>query len=354
MKDYIKIIAFTGIILITLASLSAIFNGRFWYTTGYVADRDARYAAFDLEEPGQIDVLNIGSSLCDVSITPLELYRDYGITCYNMGRDMQTRAEAYYAVKTALRKNKIKVLLWETDNLCRLLDKDQDEYTPYREELAEFYRYHFPILRYHSFWKYWLNGTKHSEYFKGYLVRKEIEKPLLEDILDEEDTEEGQNQDNGSSHESQNGNENDISFIHAKRLRAKVALKDQLKFKRYQMHAFKEIYNLCRANGIKLVLYSTPSLRFYPTRRRHDAVAELARKYGIDYLDGNFDEYKIGIDWNRDSFDEGGHLNLYGTRKMTKYLAEYLINSCNLPDHRGDPAYSNWTDMERYEEVCGE
>ena len=30
MKDYMKIIAFVGIVLITLAVLSAFFNGGFW------------------------------------------------------------------------------------------------------------------------------------------------------------------------------------------------------------------------------------------------------------------------------------------------------------------------------------
>ena len=171
MKDYMKIIAFAAIVLITLAALSAFFNGRFWYTSGYVSNRDARYAAIELEEPGQIDVLNVGSSLCDVSLTPLELYRDYGITSYNMGRDMQTRTATYYAIKTALRRQKIKVLLWETDNLCsqKSLRKrnpedacrpeQRDYMEPYRQELAEFCYYHFPILRYHSFWRNWMSGT---------------------------------------------------------------------------------------------------------------------------------------------------------------------------------------------------
>ena len=57
MKDYLKIIVFVSSFLIILAALSAFFDGSFWYTNGYVANRDARLAAIDLEEPGQIDVL---------------------------------------------------------------------------------------------------------------------------------------------------------------------------------------------------------------------------------------------------------------------------------------------------------
>ena len=347
MKDYLKIFAFGTIFLIILAVLSAIFNGRFWYNIGYVADRDARYAAIELEEPGQIEVLNVGNSLCDVSLIPLELYRDYGITSYNMGRDLQSKAGTYYAIKTAMQRQKIKVVLWETDNLCkhksdrkgrrteeqedRLKDTYKDDLEPYREEVAEFYYYHFPALRYHSSWRNWLNGTRHAEFYKGFQIRKETVKP---------------------DHKKDQADGNEQS--RAERLRAKIDRKNELTFKMDQMHAFNKIYNLCQANGIKLILYSAPSEKYYITRRRHDAITKLAKKYGIDYIDGNFDEGIVGIDWDRDSFDGGGHLNLYGSRKMTKYLGEYLSKHCDLTDHRGDPAYAEWADMEKYEAECGE
>jgi len=66
-----------------------------------------------------------------------------------MGRDLQTKEATCYAVKTALRKQKIKVLLWETDNLFGHMDN----MTPYMEQLAEFNYYHFPVLRCHNCWE---------------------------------------------------------------------------------------------------------------------------------------------------------------------------------------------------------
>ena len=334
MKDYMKIIAFAGSVLITLAALSAFFNGRFWYNNGYVSNRDARLAGIEVEEPDQIDVLNVGSSLCDVSLTPLELYRDYGITSYNIGRDMQTRTETYYAILTALRSQKIKVLLWETDNLCKQKDirkvdpenqykpEQRDYMEPYRQELSEFCYYHFPILRYHYFWRNWANGIKHDEFYKGFRINKEI-------------------------------HINKKEYTRAEKLRAKIDLKHELTFQRDQMYAFKRIYNLCQANDIKLVLYSAPSMKYYQSRKRHDALTKLANQYGLDYIDGNFDEDIIGIDWDKDSFDGGAHLNLYGSRKMTKYLGEYLSKHCDLTDHREDPAYANWAEIDKYVKECG-
>ena len=113
------------------------------------------------------------------------------------------------------------------------------------------------------------------------------------------------------------------------------------------MKAFKRIYNLCKANNIK----DGPMSDALRTIR---IVRSRAAQYGIDYIDGNFDEVAIGIDWNKDSYDGGAHLNLYGSRKMTKYLGEYLTKKCVLTDHRGDPAYSSWEDMRKYESECGE
>lgn len=358
MKDYIKIIAFVTLFLIILAALSAFFNGRFWYTSGYVADRDARYAAIELEEPGQIDVLNVGNSLCDVSLTPLELYRDYGITSYNMGRDLQTKEATCYAVKTALHKQKIKVLLWETDNLFGHMDN----MAPYMEQLAEFNYYHFPVLRYHNCWENWLSGTKRDEFYKGFQIRKETMEPQYEkgheetepNEEDHEEAESNKKCPNKKAHETKEQLMEEREQERIEKLRAKIALNKQLTFERDQMHAFKRIYNLCRANHIKLVLYSAPSMKYYQSRRRHDALTKLAEKYGIDYIDANFDEIAIGIDWSKDSYDGGKHLNLYGSRKMTKYLGEYLSTHCALTDHRGDPEYAAWAEMEAYLKECGE
>ena len=112
-----------------------------------------------------------------------------------------------------------------------------------------------------------------------------------------------------------------------------------------QMYVFKKIYKFCQKEGIKIVLYSVPSPHCYDMRQ-HNAYAKLAEEYGLDYLDGNIDLEKIGIDAATDYFDkDGDHLNLFGTRKMTRYLGDYLRDNCDLTDHREDPAYQSWADQ---------
>ena len=126
---------------------------------------------------------------------------------------------------------------------------------------------------------------------------------------------------------------------------------DVFKIPEDQLYVFEKIYDLCQKEGIKLVLYSVPSPHCYDMRQ-HNAYAKLAQEHGIDYLDGNVDIEKIGIDMATDYFDDDGdHLNLCGTRKMTVYLGDYLRDNCDLEDHRDDPAYRSWADqLTDYEE----
>ena len=69
MKNIFKIIGFTAGVILLIWGLSWIFNGAKWVNKGYIADRDARIAGMDAEVPGQIDVLNVGDSLCNVGMT---------------------------------------------------------------------------------------------------------------------------------------------------------------------------------------------------------------------------------------------------------------------------------------------
>ena len=95
MKNIFKIAGFAAGLIIIIGLLGGPFRGGYWYLRGYLADRDCRIAGIQKEPKGQVDVLNVGDSLADVAITPVEMYRDYGITSYVMGRDLQKCMETY-------------------------------------------------------------------------------------------------------------------------------------------------------------------------------------------------------------------------------------------------------------------
>lgn len=304
-KDLLKIAAFAAGVIIIIVLLDIPFRGGYWYLKGYVADRDSRIAGIQEEPAGQIDVLNVGDSLADNAITPVEMYRDYGITSYVMGRDLQKCIETYYAIKLALRNQNIKVVLWEVHNLC----KGQKDYERYMVGISEYAKYRSQFIKYHYVWKRLMEGKGVRKYFKGYVVN-EVTVPY----------------------------EKKVPYLN-------LEVTDAFDPPSDQMRVFQKIYDLCRKEGIQLILYAVPSPHCY-NMSMHNGYVRLAQKYDLPFLDGNIDYEKIGIDFAKDySDDDGDHLNLFGVRKMTKYLAEYLVRECGLEDHRNDPAYKSWSDI---------
>ena len=92
MKNLLKILCF-----------GAVFNGGDLAARGSVIYYDRRIAELSNEQEGQIDVLCVGDSLCAAGFCSPTLYRDYGITSYNMGKEMQKPVETYCCIKEAIR-----------------------------------------------------------------------------------------------------------------------------------------------------------------------------------------------------------------------------------------------------------
>ena len=286
MKDILKIAAFTVILILMIGLLGFPFRGGYWYLRGYLADRDCRIAGIQEEPEGQVDVLNVGDSLADIAITPVEMFRDYGITSYVMGRDLQKCTETYYAIKQARQHQPVKVVLWEVHNLCK-----------------------HQFIKYHYVWKRLIEGKGIRKYFKGYVVNEKV-----------------------------TPDDREMPYLN-------YSVTEAFEIPEDQLYVFDKIYDYCQKEGIKLVLYAVPSPHCY-NMKMHNGYAKLAQEYGLDFLDGNIDAEKIGIDLKADYFDDDAdHLNLSGTRKMTAYLADYLVRECGLEDHRGDADYQSWTDI---------
>ena len=300
-----KIAGFIAGVLILIMILNIPFRGGYWFTKGYLAERDSRIAGIQEEPEGQIDVLVVGDSLANNSVSPLELYRDHGITSYIMGRDLQRCIETYYAIRLALKSQDIKVVLWEAHNLC----KHQKAPDRYIVRVSEFARYMSQFIKYHYVWSRLFEKKTIRRYFKGYEINEAVTPFELNRVYPDREE------------------------------------KEAFYMPEDQVAIFKMVYALCQREGIKLVLYCAPSPHCYSTKM-HNGYKALAQEYGLDYLSCNWDIDKIGIDYSTDYFDEdANHLNLSGIRKTTAYLAQYLVNECSLTDHRGDPAYRSWDEL---------
>ena len=111
MKNLLKIAGFVSIFLIITVFLGFFFDGGSWYSRGFIAERDSRLAGFENEPKGQIDVICVGNSLGICGVDPMYLYKNYGITSYNIGCEMQMPDENYYTKRRTIKDQPVKVIL---------------------------------------------------------------------------------------------------------------------------------------------------------------------------------------------------------------------------------------------------
>ncbi len=70
----------------------------------------------------------------------------------------------------------------------------------------------------------------------------------------------------------------------------------------------------------------------------------LHKKKQLAYVDLNLNANSLGIDWSKDTRDDGDHLNYYGAKKVSAYTGTYLCSYTDLTDHRKETPYASWNE----------
>jgi hypothetical protein len=111
------------------------------------------------------------------------------------------------------------------------------------------------------------------------------------------------------------------------------------------LYYLEQIISLCEEKGVSLVFVNAPLPTTNVARQaKMNAVGTLAETYDIPFLDYGISGWdKIGIDATSD-FESTAHLRYGGAAKWSRFLASYLKANYDLPDRRGDAAYSSWQD----------
>ncbi len=110
-----------------------------------------------------------------------------------------------------------------------------------------------------------------------------------------------------------------------------------------------DLKSLCDENDCELVFMSLP-FRAYDVEQQYiDHAVIYAEDKGIPMFDFNRMTDELEIDAQTDFFDET-HLNALGAKKVSRFMAQWLDEQYDLPDHRGDDRYELWDkDLKYYE-----
>jgi hypothetical protein len=257
-----------------------------------------------LDEPvNSLDYLVIGDSECYTSISPMELWKSCGFAGYDCGVSAQRIQDAYYQLEKTLRRQTPKVILLETNLIFRNRGLRQETVTAFDHYVGNA----VGLYEYHNNWKQLIAvgsaAALRQSVFKGMRYRT------------------GASPYTGGAYMAGTDKKQPIGEV--------------------QEIYLDKIAGLCREKNIRLVLYSVPSPRNW-NQKKHNSVAEYARQNKLTFLDLNLIADKLGIDWSKDTYDRGDHLNFSGAQKVTSYIGSYLSDRIGLPDHRGEAAYSAW------------
>lgn len=266
------------------------------------------------------DVIFIGDCEVYENFSPKVLWEEYGINSYIRGSAQQLIWQSYYLLEDTLRYEKPDVVIFNV--LSMKYDEPQKEaynrmtlegmkwsaskvksIQASMTEQEEFMDYVFPILRYHSRWselgsedvKYMFG--KETVSHNGYYMRVDV-KPA-------------ENVPEGNILADYQFGENAYDYLD-------------------------KMTQLCKENDIELVLIKAPSLYPYWYDEWETQIEEYAEENDLKYINFLNLIEETGLDFSKDTYDGGLHLNLSGAEKITECLGEFLRNEYELPDHRSE------------------
>lgn len=269
------------------------------------------------------DLLILGDCEVYENISPVTLWQTYGIPSYIRGNAQQLIPQSYYLLEDALRYETPKAVLlsvsamqegeqineaynrmtmdgmkWSMSKVQAILETKMEE-----ESMVD---YLIPFLRYHSRWQelkaddlryYW---ERPQVSHNGYYMRADVQP---------------------------------AAGFPRERRRA------DYRFPEVSVTYLEKIRLLCEEKGIRLILYKAPSL--YPAwyDQWEEQIVAYADQHGLSYINCIPQIEQIGLDFTKDTYNGGQHLNVYGAEKLSLFLGEYLQTEAALPDRRDEAAY---------------
>lgn len=290
--------AFILILAVILSFLSSFMTPSFLRKNGMTLSGSVCSVSLAHEKRNSIDVLVVGDSESYTSVSPMALWKQYGITSFDVGKAGAKISETKEMLEDALGTQNPQVVLLETNNLFRYKAKTEDEHA---SVLADVCYEAFPFLRYHNIWKQ-LFTNELTGAFKGFKL-------------------------------------NSVVRPYTGKTYGKVVTGNQITPETYVY--LEQIKSLCEKKGARLILYSAPSPKCY-TKEKTNLLKKVAKKYGLTYLNLNSKTDQIGINWNTDTRDHGDHLNTSGALKTTAYLGQYLTAKCSVTGRSGRAETALW------------
>lgn len=274
-----------------------------------------------LEQSDDIDVLFLGTSHVINGVLPMELWKEYGITSYNLAGHAHSIPATYWVMMNALDHADPEIVVMDCfgleregkggktfihtsfDNMPLSRNKVRaifDIYDTTNERMEHLWNFSM----YHTRW--WHIGkddfVPEKGFEKGAELKAEVAKVDTPASIDP------------SKMEKRKIDSTGVVYL-------------------------KKIIEECRKRDIEVLLTCLP---FVATEEQQIAASyaeEIAKQYDVGYI--NFLELDV-INKETDYADASAHLNLSGAERVTDYLGGYLREHYGVVDHRQDERAKRW------------
>lgn len=275
-----------------------------------------------LQDDRQYDVLFFGTSHVVNSVFPMQLWRDYGITSYNLAIHGGSIASSYWMLETALDYQKPKVAVMDV-----LLAKSNYMQTDLPMAHAAMDPFPLSKTKLRAIWDIYDSPKDRAELLFPLDVFHNRWKNLDTEMLKRGFGE--------SKVTPEKGGESRIRVYPVENplvVEASDVAREETEGLRY----LEKFILLCRQEGIVPVITYVPYRGDAEEQRYSNAAILLAQSLGAQTIDLQHTDL---LDDDTDWYDDGGHTNPLGAKKVTGALGAYLKDHYDLPDHRDDAGW---------------
>lgn len=318
MRPALSIFSFKRVVSVALLLALVLSGVAFWSNALRMNDGYYKNTPF-VRDDRQYDVLFFGTSHVVNSVFPMQLWRDYGITSYNLAIHGGSIASSYWMLETALDYQKPKVAVMDV-----LLTKSNYMQTDLPMAHAAMDPFPLTVTKLRAIWDIYDSPKDRAELLFPLDVFHNRWKDLDTEMLKRGFGE--------SKVSPEKGGESRVR-VYPLEEPLVVDASDAADGWTEGLRYLEKFILLCQQEGI------APVITYLPYRgagdaeeqRYSNAAIRLARSLGAQTIDLQHSDL---LDDDTDWYDDGGHTNPLGAKKITGALGEYLAAAHDLPDHR--------------------
>lgn len=283
-----------------------------------------RLKGFYEEEPQSLDIVYLGASEVYSDIAPGYAYAHSGVTGYLFATQANSILNYKSQLKNVLSRQDPALIVIELNgalygdekevhkeaNLRNYADNVPLDFTKLewisRNARENFAEYLFPFIKYHGVWGDDSDPDRHK-YLKTIIGDQLRGYNYLKGILNE----------TAMFRNTQRSMNESLP----KSVRSKKPLTPA------EEHGLRDLLQFCKDNDLHNVVFARfPHIvvrRTFSRFERSNTVGDIVAEYGYDYLNFERDFALTGLDEEKDFYNLD-HLNVYGQKKFTAFLTDYL------------------------------